>query len=197
MNPFKSKQEKEIERKIKARQGKKSVERHVQRQKANIQKYWELAKRAYRLKDQKMFEQIAAFILATQRDVHQWEHRLLYFDMVEARRDQVLAAAEFAAAYQEMAKSMLANSSPAQMAKIQKDIEVGIMRAELMDDFLADLVEMSEEMLADARQGERDGELKQIMAALQTEADQEGQVASDAEIEASLRAIEEQLKRGG
>lgn len=197
MNLFKSRQEKEIERKLKARQGKKSVERHVQRQKTNIQKYWGLAKRAYRLKDQKMFEQIAAFILTTQRDVHQWEHRLLYFDMVEARRDQVLAAAEFAQAYQEMAKSMLENSSPSQMAKIQKDIEMGIMRAELMDDVLADLVEMSEEMLADTKLDERDAELKQIMAALQTEADQDGQVASDADIEASLRAIEEQLKRGG
>lgn len=195
MNLFKSKQEKEIERKIKARQGKKTVERHVQRQKANIQKYWALAKRAYRLNDTKMFEQIATFILSTQRDVTQWERRLLYFDMVEAQRDQVLAAAEFALAYQEMAKSMLASASPADLAKIQKDIEVAMMRSDMMEEVMENLMDLSEGMLQDVQLEDRGNELKQIMGALQTEAVAESQAPSDSEIEASLRAIEEQMKR--
>ncbi len=196
MNLFKSKQEKEIERKIKARQGKKTVERHVQRQKANIEKYWALAKRAYRLKDTKMFEQIATFILATQRDVTQWERRLVYFDMVEAQRDQVLAAAEFAQAYQELAKSMLASANPADLAKIQKDIEVAMLRSDMMEEVMENLMDLSEGMLQDVRLEDHGNELKQIMAALQTEAVEESQAPSDSEIEASLRAIEEQMKRG-
>lgn len=196
MNLFKSKQEKEIERKLKARQGKKAVERHVSRQRAIIQKYWELAKRAYRLKDVKMFEQIATFILMTQRDVTQWERRLVHFDMVEAQRDQVLAAAEFAQAYQEMAKSMLANTDPTSLAKIQKDIEVALMRADMMDNVLENLMDMSEGMLEETRLDDRNDEIRQIMAALKNEAEAESEAPNDAEIEASLRAIEEQLKRG-
>ena len=162
MNLFKSKQEKEIERRLKARQGKKAVERHVSRQRTVIQKYWELAKRAYRLKDVKMFEQISTFILMTQRDVTQWERRLVHFDMVEAQRDQVLAAAEFAQAYQEMAKSMLANTDPASLAKIQKDIEVALMRADMMDDVLENLMDMSEGMLEETRLDDRNDEIRQI-----------------------------------
>jgi hypothetical protein len=196
MKFIKSKQEKEIERKLKARQGKKTVERHVSRQRAVIQKYWELAKRAYRLKDAKMFEQIATFILMTQRDITEWERRLIHFDMVEAQRDQVVAAAEFAQAYQEMAKSMLSSTDPASLAKIQKDIEVALMRAEMMDDVLENLMDMSEGMLENARLDDRNDEIKQIMAALKSEAEEESQAPDDAEIEASLRAIEEQLKRG-
>lgn len=196
MNFFKQRrQRKEIERKIEVRRGKKAVEQHIQRQRRNIQRYWELAKRAARLKDQAMFKQIAKFILASQRDVTQWERRLLYFDMVQARRDQISAAAEFAQAYQAMAKSMLANSNPTDLAKIQHDIEMGLAQAEMMDEMLASLMDISEDMLEEISQDVPDAELAQIMQAIQAEAEQEGQGVSDAEIEASLRAIEEQLKR--
>jgi len=194
MNFFKQrKQRQEIERKIEARRGKKAVEQHLQRQRRNIQHYLGLAKRASRLQDQVMFKQIAKFILASQRDVIQWESKLLYFDMVQARRDQIGAAAEFAMAYQSMAKSMLANSNPADMAKIQQDIEMGLAQAEAMDEMLSSLMDISEDMLDGMSADVQEGELAQIMQAIQTEAQQEGQGVSDAEIEASLRAIEEQL----
>ncbi len=194
MNYFqRRKQRKEIQRKIEARRGKKAVEQHIQRQRRNIQRYWELAKRAARIKDQVMFKQIAKFILASQRDVTQWERRLLYFDMVQARRDQIGAAAEFAQAYQAMAKSMLANSDPADLAKIQQDIEMGLAQAEMMDEMLSSLMDISEDMLEEISADVADSELAQIMQTIQAEAEQEGQGISDADIEASLRAIEEQL----
>ncbi|MCL4831442.1 MAG: hypothetical protein KJZ86_03340 [Caldilineaceae bacterium] len=197
MNFFQQrKQRQEIERKIETRRGKKAVEQHIQRQKRNIQHYWGLAKRAARLQDQVMFKQIAKFILASQRDVTQWERKLLYFDMMQARRDQIGASAEFAQAYQAMAKSMLANSSPADMAKIQQDIEMGLAQAEMMDEMLSSLMDISEDMLDDISADVQDGELAQIMQAIQSEAQQEGEGVSDADIEASLRAIEEQLGRG-
>lgn len=196
MNFFKQrKQRQEIERKMQARKGKKAVERHLQRQRHNIQEYWKLAKRAVRLKDQKMFQQIAKFILASQKDVTQWERRLLYFDMVQARRDQIGAAAEFAHAYQAMAKSMLANSDPAQLAKIQQDIELGLAQADVMDEMLENLMDISEDMLEDMSMDVADSELSQIMQAIQAEAEEEGHTVNDADIEASLRAIEEQLGR--
>lgn len=195
MNLFKSREEKELERKIKAKEGKRRIERHIVKQRKNIEKYWGLAKRAARLQDNKTFEQIAAFILATQKDIERWEHSLLYFEMVEARRDQVAAVADFARAYDAMAKSMLANSNPASMAKIQMDVERGIMRAQSMDDMLSDFMEISEGILDDATQVDHDTELRQIMSVLKAEADEESHGADSAEIEASLRAIEEQLKR--
>ena len=195
MKLYKTKQEKDIERKIKARQGKKTVERHNQRQKANIEKYWALAKRAYRMRDPKRFEQIATYILSTQRDVMQWERRLLDFDMIEAQRDQVLAAADFAMAYEQMAKSMMANSDPASMARIQKDIQTAMLRAEMMEGVLENLSDISQELIDDVKLSDRGGEINQIMAALRAEADEESKAPDDKELEASLRAIEEQMKR--
>lgn len=191
----KRKERKKIERKIQARQGKKNIERHIKKQRANLAKYWELGKRSARIKDGASFKQISAFILATQRDITQWERRLLYFDMVEARQDQVLAAADFAQSYQAMAKTMLAHSDPANIAQIQQDIEMGMARAEMMDGMLENLMDMSEDMLTDEIASPNDAELTQIMSAIQTEADEEGFGLGDDEIEASLRAIEEQLGR--
>lgn len=196
MSWLKSKEEKELERKIKANEGKRRIERHIQKQKKNIEKYWGLAKRAARLKDEKVFEQIAAFILATQRDVNRWERSLLYFDMVAARRDQVEASAQFANAYAAMAKSMLENSNPANVAKIQLDVERAMMRAEAMDSMMDDFMDMSVGLLDEATGYDQSAELRQIMNALKTEAEQEAESVDDTEIEASLRAIEEQLKRG-
>ena len=110
MNFFNSeerKRQKELDRKIKIKEGRRRLDRYIQKQKENLLKYRKLAKRAHRVGDESMFRQIALFILRTQRDIMQWERRILYFDMVEARKDQVLAAAEFAKAYEVMAQSML------------------------------------------------------------------------------------------
>ncbi|MEI2420514.1 hypothetical protein V6O07_09575, partial [Arthrospira platensis SPKY2] len=92
-----------------------------------------------------------------------------------------------------MAKSMLAVSDPGDMANIQRDIEMGFLQAEMMEDALDNLVDMSENMLNEMVPMETDKELLQIMQAIQTEADAELQGGfGDAEMEASLRAIEEQ-----
>jgi hypothetical protein len=196
MNFFQQrKQRQEIERKMAARQGRKRVEQHITRQKRQIQTYWELAKRAVRMRNPNRVKQISKFILASQRDVTHWEDRLLYFDMVQARTDQVRASAEFAQAYQAMAKSMLANTNQADMVKIQQDIEMGLAQADMMDEMLSNMMDISEEMLEDMSADVQDGELAQIMQAIETEATQEGQGVSDTDIEASLRAIEEQLGR--
>jgi len=195
MNLFKSKEEKELERKIKAKEGKRRIERHIVNQRKNMTKYWELAKRAARLGDEKNFEQIAAFILATQKDVNHWERSMLYFDMVEARRDQVAAAADFAQAYEAMARSMLANSNPANMARIQLDVERGMARAQAMDSMMENFMDISAGLLDEAVGVDQQTELRQIMNTLKAEADQESQGSDNATIEASLRAIEEQLRR--
>jgi signal transduction histidine kinase len=198
MNFFNSeerKRQKELDRKIKIKEGRRRLERYIQKQQENLLKYRKLAKRAQRVGDEPMFRQIVLFILRTQRDITQWERRILYFDMVEARKDQVLAAAEFAKAYEVMAQSMLANSNPASIAKIQHDIETGLMRAEMMDDMLENLMDVSGDLLSEPSSAEDASDLKQMMDELTTEAEQEAQGVSNAEIEASLRAIEEQLRR--
>jgi len=198
MNFFNSeerKRQKELERQIKIKEGRRHLERHIKKQKEKMVKYRGLAKRAQRIGDEKMFRQIALLLLRTQRDITQWERRILYFDMIEARKDQVRAAAEFAQAYETMAQSMLANSNPANIAKIQRDIEMGLARAEMMDDMLENLMDVSEDLLPEPADAEDTADLKQIMAELAAEADQEAQGVSDAEIDASLKAIEEQLRR--
>jgi len=188
------KQRKEIERKLKVNQGKRKVIRHIRDQKKRVREFWELAKRAYRLGDAALYRKIAAIISATRQDINRWERRLVYFEMIEAQRDQVAAGAEFAKAFHAMAQSMLANANPADMARIQQDLQLGLAMADQLDDTLENLIEMTDDMLAEV-EGERDAELEEIMAAIAREAEQEAEPGFDADIEASLKQIEEALNR--
>ena len=46
---MKSKEEKEMERRMQVKQGRRKAERHIANQKKQVQKYWELAKKAFLL----------------------------------------------------------------------------------------------------------------------------------------------------
>jgi hypothetical protein len=106
-----------------------------------------------------------------------------------------LAAAEFAKAYEVMAQSMLVNINPSNIAKIQRDIETGLVQAESIDNMLEYLMGMSEGMLPKVMDDEDSAELKEVLAELVFEVKQEALGVSEAKIEDSLHAIEEQLRR--
>lgn len=195
MRLFKSKEERELERRIKIQENKRRIERYILKQRKKVDKYWSAAKKAVRLSDEKMFEQIATLILATQRDINNWERSMLSFEVMEARTEQIAASADFARAYEAMSKSMLANSNPANLAKIQLDVERATMRAQAMGTMMENFVDISANLLDEGAGLEQDAELRQIMETLKAEADQESNGFDNAEIEASLRAIEAQLKR--
>jgi|GEM_PF-1715865 len=188
------KQRKEVERKIVVNQGKRKASRHIRDQKKRLREFWELAKRSYRLGDVALYRKIAAIISATRQDIKRWERRMVYFEMIQAQRDQVLAGSEFAKAFHAMAGSMLANANPADMVRIQHDLQLGLAMADQLDDTLEDMMEMTDDMLDDV-EGERDAEMDEIMAAVAREAEQEAEPGFDADIEASLKQIEEALNR--
>lgn len=195
---WKSAEEKELERKIKAKEGKRRIERYVQEQRKNITKYWEYAKRAARLKDEKTFERCAAVVLMTQQNVNRWERALLAFDVMKTEYEQALAMKGMADAYAAMAQSILKNSNPAEMAKIQRDVQRAQGRAEALDMMMEEFLDMSESALDEVSSGESSAELKQMMAAIRAESEHEeqGGGAESDEIAASLRAVEDLLKPG-
>ena len=188
------KQRQEMERRIKANQGRQMVTRHIRNQKKKVREFWDLAKDAYRVGNVALYRKISAAISATRQDINRWEQRLVYFKVIEAQRDQVLAGAEFANAFHAMAGSMLAHANPSDLVRIQQDAQMAMARADQMDMALENLVEMTDDLLSDV-EGERSAELEEIMAAVAREAEQEREPGFDADIEASLKQVEEALNR--
>jgi hypothetical protein len=195
MNPFRSKGEKEIERRMRVKQARRKVERFIKDQQQQVQRYWELAKRAYRLNDQEILKRLVSLIMQTRRNINIWERRLLYFDMIEAQRDQAVAGAEFAQAFEAMAQTILSLAKPAELARIQAKLEQSLMVADVLEDRLEDFQASVDEMLKQAETGEERKELAEIMQMIQKEAEQEPETAVDREIEATMKQIEALLGR--
>jgi hypothetical protein len=189
MRIIKSKQEKEIERRMQVKQGRRKAERHISNQRKQVQVYWDLAKKAYRLSDRDILQRLVKLIATTRRDIHTWERRMLYFDMIEAQRDQAVASAEFAKAFDAMANTILANANPADLTRIQANLERSMVVAEELEDRLEDFQSSMDDLLREA--GEEDqAELKEILAMIQREAEQEPESELDSEIAATMKQIE-------
>jgi hypothetical protein len=189
------KQRKEFERRAEAKQGKRQIARHVETQKKRLRQYWELAKRAYRLGDRPTFTKIAKAIAATRQDVNRWERLMVTFELFEAQRDQARAGSEFMHAFDAMAKSMVISADPADMARIMAQADMALARADQMEDRLDDMMDMTDDTLAGLDEA-HEGELAEIMSALQTEAEQETEPGFDQEIESVMKQIDESLKKG-
>jgi len=185
-----------MDRQIKVKEGRRRAERHIRNQKKLVRHYWELATRASRLGDREMVQKIATLISATRADINRWERRMLYFDMIESQRDQAVAGSEFAQAFDAMARSVLVHADPADLTRIQANRERSTLVAEQLEDRLADFQETMDDKLTDV-EDERPGELKEIIAAIEKEAETSGEPGFDAEIEASLKQIDAVLKREG
>ena len=121
---------------------------------------------------------------------------MLYFDVMESRADQAAAGSEFAKAFEAMSKSILVNANPSDLVRIQASVERSTMMAETLQDRLEDFVGIMDEQLISVEE-ERPGEIKEIMDAIAKESEAAGEPGFDSEIEASLKQIDDVLKREG
>ncbi len=189
------KERKAIERKIKAKEGRRKVERHVRNQQKQLGQYWKLAKRAYRLGDRPTFEKIAKAIANMRLDINRWERLLVTFDLFQAQSDQAEASAEFMGAFEAMAQSMLVNANPADAARIMQNTARAMAWTEAMEDRLDDLMDMTDETLADVEL-EHQGELAEIMRSIASEAEETAEPGfEDQDLEAVMKQIDEALQR--
>jgi hypothetical protein len=196
-------QQKEIERDLEARRGKLKIQQHIKKQQEMSKKLWELGKRATQLGETRQFQQIGKQYLWTMEDIKRWERYLLSFEAIEARRDQARSYAEFMRAANAMSKSMLSNANPKEFAKMQADLELGLARAQGVEqtmDYLMDVTDQtvfSSEELSDS---EMDASLREIERTMQEESkvaasDSNARVDLDARIAEGLRKIEGEMKK--
>jgi len=195
MKIFVSKQERERKRKKQLRITRNELKRLSNKQRKKEKEYWILAARAYKVGNKKMLLKLASMIENTRKTVKIVEERLLAIDMVEAMRDQAVASAEFAKAFQSMAESILDSANPDMLDEIQETFDQSMDMAELLDERLDEFQEGLDEMLMNMDSEEEKGELMEIIRMIKSEAEQEPEVTTDPEIEALEKQIEMMLGR--
>lgn len=195
---FKTAREKEIERDLAAKQSKAQFKRHILKQKEMSRRLWELAKKAVSLSDTKQFRQIMLQYMWTLEDIKRWERSLLTFEAVEARRDQARATSEFFKSIQSMSKSILGSASPESMAAAQRDLELGIGRAQDMEERMTMILDYTDETAfapEDMDEASLSEKLKDVERAMADESKHEAQSPLDIQIETIRKQIELEMKK--
>lgn len=185
-------QKQQFEREIQVRQGKKRIRKHIEKQRGAERRLWQLGKRALQLHDHVQFGKIGKQILWTQKDVERWERYLLNMETMEARRDQVQTSADFMQTIQALSQSMLVGADPRTLAQTQRDMEMGLARAESLNERLDMFMGMADDMLYSVDLSDID-ELRGIEEAIEREAVGEEVGDWDAEIAAGLERIRAQM----
>jgi len=192
---------KEIERDIESRRGKAQIRRHIKKQNEVKKKLWGLGRRALELGDQRQFRQIGKHYLWTLDDIKRWERYLLAFETIEARRDQARSMAEFMRSVQAMSQSMLANASPKAIAETERDLQLGIARAQDLEQTLDYLMDFTEDTIFGMEEvGDEDVEtaIRELERAMAEEGEAGTATADevlDARIEEGLRQIEAEMRK--
>ena len=192
------KREKEIERDMVARRGKATIQRYINKQKAASKELWNLGKEAVRIGDRRNFRQIMVQYLWTLDDVKRWERSLLTFRALEARKGQMRATGDFLQAIQSMSASILSAASPEEMVRSQQALEMGMARAQDMEERITMMLEMTDdaifspEGLDEEAVGERMAEFERAMT---DEAEHEEGTELDSRIDETLKRIEQEMRR--
>ncbi len=164
----KRRRQKEMERSFQVRQGKLRIQHYIDKQRQMERRLLVLGKRALHLGDEKQFYQIGKQVLWTRDDINRWERYLLSLEMVEARRDQVQMTGEFFGSLQAVSASLLAGSKPADLVKVQGQLERGIAQAQDLEQRLDMFMEMAEVSIYPPERSDR-YELEDLQGEIRTD----------------------------
>lgn len=133
---FKSRAERDREAKIKFRQGKARIQRFLQQAQQAGDNYWRLAKQAYQLGDQEQFKQLGANYLRIRESINRWERYIVKLDSLEMLRNEVEATGEFLKSMNALTGTILRGASPAEIARMQVDVEKALEKSEAQEEML-------------------------------------------------------------
>ncbi len=185
----------EIERSIRFRQGKSRIVQFIRKGQESRKRYWQLGEKALQLGDKGQFNQIAKAYLWTVQQTSQWERYLLMLETFEARRDQMAATTSYLESMGALSKSIMAGADPAQLSRMQHDLEAALGRAQSMEESLSAVMDQSADVLFPAVEGEDEevGDLERMMLG---ETKHGEQSRLDGRIEEGIARLEEAMRKG-
>ena len=195
---FKSRDERELEVQLKFRQGKSRISRFVHQSQKAADRYWHLAKQAFKLGDQEQFRQLAASYLRTRESINRWERYLVKLDALELRRNEVSSTGEFLKSIEAMTGSILRGAKPEDITRMQMDLEKAMAKTETLEQTLDIAMEAAGDSLTGAPELS-DEVLKQITASMEAEPVEMSQDSADKDLDtriaSALKEVEAQMRK--
>ncbi len=182
----------QYERDFQVRQGKKRIQRYIDKQKQTEQKLWGLGKKALKLGDDDQFQMIGKQIIWTQNDINRWQRYLLSMETLEARRDQARMTGDFMQSLKAMSESLLVGIDGESLVEIEQNIDTGLERVKDLEDRMDLFMEMAEYTFIDIDRADRH-KLDDMQTNMRREAEMDEANTFDAQISAGLEKIRKEM----
>ncbi len=189
----KSKEEKEIERKIRTRKAKSMLQNYISNLARLQKKIFELGKEAAKLNDQKLLKRQVIKYLAIENRINQAKKLLLLIEEAEAQKELVKISASFITFSKDIIDSIAEGPDVKDIAKTHVDLEKAMMKVESVEEALSVVVDAASESILTSGEFD-DQKVEEVMRILESEA---GVVTAeiDERIEKRLREVEEMMKK--
>ncbi len=193
MGLFKSKREKEIERKIRARRARVMLQNYIANLERLQKRIFLLGKEARKLSDDKLARRQAIKFLALDSRINQAKKLLLIMEEAEAQKELVKISSSFITFTKDIVKSIAEGPDASKIANMQGEFEKAMSKAEGLEEVLSVVVDTANESILSSGDF-NDEKVSSIMKILDNEAGVE-EKDIDLAIEKRLKEVEDMMKR--
>jgi len=191
----KSKEEREIERRIRARKAKARLKNYISNLERFQRKFLELGREAAKLGDSQLVRRQASKYLALEQRINRAKKLLILMEDAETQRDLAKVSASFITFSKDISEELKEAPSVEYIARAQVEFEKAIARAESIEEALATVVDAaSESILADESIAEE--KVEELARLMESQATGEEEAELDKKIEARLKQVEEMMRKG-
>lgn len=190
----KSKEEKEIERKIRAKKAKAMLQNYISNLERLQKRIFEIGMEAAKLGDEKLVKRQAVKFLALENRINQARKLLLLMEEAEAQKELIKVSSSFLTFSKDIVDSIAEGPGVDKIAKMHVEFEKAMMRVESIEEALSVVVDAASESILTS--GEFDDEkVSEVVRMLESEAGVE-EKELDAKIEERLREVEDMMRKG-
>jgi hypothetical protein len=190
----KSKEEKEIEREIRYRKARGTLQRYIEKLE-NLQKMvYEQGKQAAKLGDDKFVTRQASKYLGIQERIRKGQKMLLLMEEAKVQREMVKVSGEFITFANDVSQSIAEGPNVEKIARMQLEMEKAMAQAEKIDEALSVAMDMASEGIMSS-QDYSEKNVNEIVKSMEgeVEADEKG---LDDRISKGIKGVEDAMKKG-
>jgi hypothetical protein len=147
MRFWKSKEEKEIERKIRARKAKMALKQYINNLEALKRRVFLQGKEAAKLGDNELIRRSAIKYLVLENRIKQAKRLLLLMEEAEIQRELVKVSAEFLRFSKDVVESIAEGPGAKDVAKMQVEFEKAMSKVETLEEALSSMLDMTSESI--------------------------------------------------
>ncbi len=190
----KSKEEKEIEREIRHRKARATLQHYLERLQTLQKMVYEQGKQAARLGDDKFVTRQATKYLSLQERIKRGQRMLLLMEETRLQREMVKISGDFITFAKDVSQSISEGPDVDKIAHMQVEMEKAMAQADKIDEALSVALDMASEGII-ISQDFSEKNVTEIAKAMQGEAETE-EKGLDERISKGLKEVEDTMTRG-